>query len=193
MTVSLQYVPSTECGFKVVCLGNAGCGKTSLLKVLAGGVFDDNELSSVSAAMVYWHPNEHMKIQVWDTAGQEKFSALVPMYTRNSDIIIICYSIPEFKEGGAEKTINPWVELVSNQVAKRDDTSIIYVATKKDLSDESVELYPETEIMTSAKTREGIVDLSTKLITILNEKDFHAESRESTLAECHHEPEKRCC
>ena len=36
-----------------------------------------------------------IKLNVWDTAGQERYNSLIPMYTRNSDIVILTFSLTD--------------------------------------------------------------------------------------------------
>lgn len=58
---------------KVVVLGDAAVGKSSLLHRFVRGEFIQLE-STVGAAYM-----EHYKFEIWDTAGQERYRSLAPM------------------------------------------------------------------------------------------------------------------
>lgn len=49
-----------------------------------------------------------IKFQIWDTAGQEKYHALTPMYYRGAAAAIIVYDI---SRANTFKTLKTWVEV----------------------------------------------------------------------------------
>lgn len=82
--------------FKVVILGDAGVGKTSIARRQSQGTFDFKMNPTVGAS----HMKSSIKINgktielmLWDTAGHEQFASLVPMYARNADVAILVASI----------------------------------------------------------------------------------------------------
>jgi len=69
----------------VVILGDSGVGKTSILFRYITGGFDDTSLPTLGASFKPKKvplPTEQDEIQLnlWDTAGQEKFKSLTKMY-----------------------------------------------------------------------------------------------------------------
>ncbi|KRX07160.1 P-loop containing nucleoside triphosphate hydrolase [Pseudocohnilembus persalinus] len=87
--------------YKLVVLGEGRVGKTSLTLRYCNGEFDDNQISTNNASYleknVTLDNDETVSISIWDTAGQEKFNALAPMYYRDALGAIIVYDIT-FKE-----------------------------------------------------------------------------------------------
>mgnify|MGYP003658212234 CR=1 FL=1 len=87
--------------FKVVLLGDAGTGKSSIMRRLVEDYFNPTEESTIGAAFFTKRFNlpsgDHVTLQLWDTAGQERYANLAPMYWRNSDAIVSIYDVMDKK------------------------------------------------------------------------------------------------
>ena len=70
-----------------------------------------------------------IKFQIWDTAGQEKYHSLAPMYYRGAAAAIIVYDITR---PNTFKTLKNWVEELRNQGPK--DIAIAIAGNKADLA-----------------------------------------------------------
>ena len=83
--------------FKVVLLGEAGVGKTSIIHQFAYHQFDPECLSSISATFISKTLNYEgygpIKYDIWDTAGQERYRALGQNFYKDSYIICIVYDV----------------------------------------------------------------------------------------------------
>lgn len=82
--------------YKVILLGDAGVGKTSIAKRQTQGSFDFKMNPTVGAAHLKSTLNvdgRDIELMIWDTAGQEQFASLVPMYSRNAHVCILVGSI----------------------------------------------------------------------------------------------------
>ncbi|KAF1744518.1 hypothetical protein MXB_4312 [Myxobolus squamalis] len=75
-------------------------------------------------------------MQIWDTAGQEKFRSLIPGYIRDSSVAIVIYDITD-KESFEE--ILFWIKLVQDE----KDMIIVIVGNKTDLDEKRVVQYEE--------------------------------------------------
>lgn len=82
--------------YKIILLGDTGVGKTSIARYQTSGKFDFKMSPTVGAS----HLKTTVKIggksidlMLWDTAGQEQFSSLVPMYSRGAHAAILVASI----------------------------------------------------------------------------------------------------
>lgn len=86
--------------FKVVIIGNSGVGKTQLALKLCN-IDRDSESSAATIAVdnfrLYLANKEGRKLllNIWDTAGQEKYRTINKMYFSKADAIIFVYSIVE--------------------------------------------------------------------------------------------------
>lgn len=116
--------------FKVVCLGKEAVGKTSMTVRFCSGTFTE-ELPTVGASYYtksYILPNSNsIKIEIWDTAGLERYRALAPMYYRNSDAAILVYDITNLESFNVLKI---WHSEILNNVP---DCLVFVVGNKLDL------------------------------------------------------------
>ena len=88
---------------KVVILGDSGVGKTSILFRYIFDKFDNQNLPTLGASFkskVISLPqcqDEQIKLNLWDTAGQEKFKSLTRMYYQDAEAAVVVYDAT-FKE-----------------------------------------------------------------------------------------------
>ena len=80
--------------FKLILLGDTGVGKTSLAQRRVYNEFNDHIPMTVGVSNYNYIEKiqgRKIEINIWDTAGQEQFSALIPMFSRNSNVcILVC-------------------------------------------------------------------------------------------------------
>lgn len=77
---------------KVVLLGDASVGKSSLVTRLVKNLFYDDTIETVGASFaVYVTPEA--RFEIWDTAGQERYAPISRLYYVNADIIILMFDI----------------------------------------------------------------------------------------------------
>ena len=86
--------------FKVVLLGDTNVGKTSILTRISKDQFRTDLQPTIGphfVSKVFKLPNstEEIKLQIWDTAGQEKYRSLTPMYYRDACAAICVFDITQ--------------------------------------------------------------------------------------------------
>ena len=85
---------------KVVLLGNSKVGKTSIINRYTSDLFSDHILSTFGSNFSSKHliiNEKKIRLDVWDTAGQEQYRALGKLFVKNSKIIILVYDITSEK------------------------------------------------------------------------------------------------
>lgn len=87
---------------KVVVIGEAGVGKTALLRRYLDEEFTDTYLSTVGVdfrVKTLYLPEEQkqLKFQIWDCAGQERFRSITNSYYRGAQAILLVYDITNEK------------------------------------------------------------------------------------------------
>ena len=72
--------------------------------------------------------NNTIKLQIWDSAGQERYKALIPSYVRGAAIIFIIYDISDQK---SFMNIENWIAFIKQ--INTDDSLLILCGNKNDL------------------------------------------------------------
>jgi Ras-related protein Rab-5C len=87
---------------KLVLLGEAAVGKSSLVLRFVNNEFQENKEPTIGAAFLTQKcklDDKIIKFEIWDTAGQERFHSLAPMYYRNAQAAIVAYDITKAVSG----------------------------------------------------------------------------------------------
>ena len=190
---------------KVILVGMSGSGKTSLINILMGEKFKSIELttSSPSFAEKQVTLNDKIyKLEIWDTAGQEKFYSLTKIFIKESKIEIFVYDITS-KQSFEE--IDFWVKSVKDILG--DEAIFGLAGNKKDLflqekvsEDEGIKKAEKIGALfklTSAKTGFGIKEFMMTLLeeyikTHANEIDIRSNIS-SKLSVTNNKKKKKCC
>jgi small GTP-binding protein len=119
--------------FKVVFLGEGRVGKTSIGKRWAEDTFDSGTRSTVAAGCfeksVTAKDGRIFKIVLMDTAGQEEYHSLAPIYYKDAHAALLVFSIID--EAGFQRMQQWRNELISSRGA---DIKIIVVGNKLDMA-----------------------------------------------------------
>ena len=81
---------------KIILIGEPGTGKTCLINVATGNQFNENSESTLLSTYVTKNMvinDKEYSLNLWDTAGQEKYRAMTKIFTKNSKIVIFVYAI----------------------------------------------------------------------------------------------------
>ena len=87
-----------DISFKVIVIGNAGVGKSCLSMQATKRRFENNYLATVGFEFFVFNmklDNKVLKLQIWDTCGQEVYRSLITSFYKNSSLAIIVYAIDE--------------------------------------------------------------------------------------------------
>ncbi|CAG8506124.1 10892_t:CDS:2 [Funneliformis mosseae] len=100
---------------KLVLLGEAAVGKSSLVLRFVNNDFQENKEPTIGAAFLTQKcrlEDKVIKFEIWDTAGQERFHSLAPMYYRNAQAAVVVYDVT--KSQSLEKA-KSWVKELQRQ------------------------------------------------------------------------------
>ena len=120
---------------KVALLGDSGVGKSSIVLRYTSNEFNDNYLTTNVAAYtckIIEKYGEKYQLDIWDTAGQEKFRAIGKNFYKDAYIVFLVYDITLVKSFEDLKEI--WYNELMNNGEK--DPIIVIVGNKCDLYDE---------------------------------------------------------
>ncbi|KAF1321076.1 Rab18 family gtpase, partial [Globisporangium splendens] len=82
--------------FKLLLIGDAGVGKSSMLLRFTDDTFDDNLQSTIGVdfkVKMMQVDGKRIKMTIWDTAGQERFRTLTSSYYRGAQGIVLVYDV----------------------------------------------------------------------------------------------------
>ena len=153
--------------YKIIFLGDQSVGKSSILNRFYQDKFEPDYQATIG---LDFH-SKNIEIQgtsirllLYDTAGQEKFKSLIPMYIRDANIILVVYDIT-IKDSFIHT--DHWVNETKD--LKREDAIFVLIGNKIDLEDKRAVTVKEAENYAnekgfifqevSAKTGEGIEEL----------------------------------
>jgi Ras-related protein Rab-1A len=83
---------------KCLMIGSSGVGKSSILERYSSNVFYNHFITTIGVDYKIKNillDNYNIKLQLWDTASQERFRCITTTYYRNSHIIIVCYDMTD--------------------------------------------------------------------------------------------------
>lgn len=149
---------------KVVIVGDANVGKTSLLRRYCEGKFESSRVATIGVdfqTKVVDLPEGQVKLSIWDMAGQEHFSVIRTGFYRGSLATALVFDVNN-QESFAH--LNQWQQEVAGSVS---DQEFVVVGNKIDLERAVNSGGPETfsdqlgarYIETSALTGEGVEDM----------------------------------
>lgn len=118
---------------KIIVVGESGVGKSNIIIRYNGGQFDSHSLPNNSSCYIvkyYKFGNKIYRINVWDTAGQEKYHSLTKIFIKDSHIALLVYAINDYN---SFEKLDFWYNIVK-EVCKNIIISVI--GNKIDLFDE---------------------------------------------------------
>ena len=124
---------------KIIFRGDIYVDKTSIINVLMGQKFNNDYEASIGVdffSKTIKYKGKIIKLQIWDSAGQEKFRSLIPNYIRGSSLVFIVYDISNKK---SFNNVNSWVNFVNNI----ENSNIVIVGNKIDLENKREVTYEE--------------------------------------------------
>ena len=123
-----------DLSFKLIIIGDSGTGKSCLTTKAVKNNFEDYYQATVGFEFLTFNMKINdlvIKMQIWDTCGQEIYKSLISNFYRNSSLAVIVYSIDN-KES-FEHAEN-WLTDLKSQA--NPDVRIFLVGNKSDLEDE---------------------------------------------------------
>jgi len=124
-------------GLKVVILGEMSTGKTSVVLRLVRDEFTDTHEPTIGAAFMVHKMNVDgvpCKMEIWDTAGQDRYKTLAPMYYNGAPAAIVVYDITN---PDSFTTMQRWVQ----ELREKGESNVVIA-----LAGNKVDLEPERRI-----------------------------------------------
>ncbi len=173
--------------FKIIVIGDSNVGKTCLLKCYSNRIFSDNYTCTIGVDLLTKSVviNENLiKLQLWDTAGMEKYKHITRSYYRGAHAAIICFDLTN---KNSFNSLTRWMKEYSSY----HNTNNIYVIVgnksdlidERDVSNEDIIEFVERNkciyFQTSAKNGDNVDSLFNDLSKIIYER-FENEGYQKT-------------
>ena len=119
--------------YKLIFLGDQNVGKSCILNRFMNDTFTEEYQATIGLDFQSKNvqiDNQDIHLLLYDTAGQEKFRSLIPMYTRDSNIILLVY---EINNKDSFIHLPDWLNDLSN--VNKEDVIFALVGNKIDLEE----------------------------------------------------------
>lgn len=131
MATSTSIVSNQAPVINLILIGDTAAGKTCFLKRLTDDAFTLETRSTVgmefSCLRLTLPSGLHLKVHLWDTAGQECFRSMAPMYYRKADGVLLLY---EAISSPDPSSLSDWHKEVERSAP--EGIPILTMATKAD-------------------------------------------------------------
>ena len=170
-----EHKKGFDLNFKIIVTGNVGVGKSCLSLKATKGIFIEEYTSTVGFEFYCFNVkinDKIVKLQIWDTCGQEAYRSLIMNFYRNTSLAIVVYSVEDIE---SFNDINIWLKqvktygtpcckifLIGNKIDS-DYREVSYEMGLKCKNDFFFDGFMETSAKEGINTRELFVNCATLL------------------------------
>ena len=125
--------PENDLKFKVIVIGDCGVGKTCLTSNAIKNIFTEHYNATIGFEFCTFNiklEEIRIKLQVWDTCGQELYNSLITNFYRNTSLAIIVFSVTD---EDSFNHIEKWIRDLRKFASP--DIKIILIGNKIDLAE----------------------------------------------------------
>ena len=193
----------TDLVYKILLLGDSDVGKSCFLMRYADNVFVDNYITTIGLdyklKYIQLDSGEIIKVQLWDTAGHDRYRTIAKNYYKGSHGILLLYDVTktnsfenirewirDIREEVYEKAI---IFLIGNKIDKKEDRKI--------QTEQGAKLAEEFNLPffeASAKSGENVDEIFKALYKKISEVYIELQKEKGTkLSSNKKKKKKKCC
>eukprot|EP00756_Hemistasia_phaeocysticola_P014954 Hpha_TRINITY_DN15374_c1_g8::TRINITY_DN15374_c1_g8_i1::g.90678::m.90678/K07918/RAB32; Ras-related protein Rab-32 len=126
----------TACLYKVLVVGEAGAGKTCIIRRYVHGIFQISTKSTIGVdfalKMLAWQGERQITLQIWDIAGQERYGQMTRVYYQSAVGALVVFDLTK---ADSFEAVTKWKHDIDNKVFLSDGRPIpcVLLANKCDL------------------------------------------------------------
>ena len=154
--------------FKIIIIGDSGVGKSCFFMQFTEGNFKDDHNVTIGVeygVRIIKVEDKMIKLELWDTAGQEAFRAITRSFYRNANGVILMYDLTRLE---SFENLEDWLREVRTNSAP--DVTVLVVGNMLDLADEEREVDSSTaEKFVKDNKLDGFTEASAKTADNVNE------------------------
>jgi len=174
-----EYHKKYDLNFKIILIGNIGVGKSCLSLKATKGIFLEEYISTIGFEFYCFNvkvDEKIIKLQIWDTCGQEAYRSLIKNFYRNASLAIVVYSVEDLQ---SFNDIDIWLKQVKTYgtssckiflIGNKIDTENRKVSTEMGIKFKN-DFFFDCFMETSAKDGINIKELFINCATILYEEN----------------------
>ena len=166
--------------YKVLLLGDSSVGKTCFLLRYCDKSFQDVHLSTIGLdyrlKTITLKNNRTVKLQIWDTAGQDRFRAITKNYYKSANGVILIYDITNIQtyenvknwisQIKEEANPNVIIYLVGNKIDLPKEKRVVNIEDGEKIAEEFEIKFKEA----SAKSGTNVNEIFEELVEQIDEK-----------------------
>ena len=149
-----------DISFKIIVIGDSGVGKSCLTTQAVRNNFEEFYTATIGFEFLTFNMkinNRVLKLQIWDTCGQEVYKSLISNFYRNSSLALILYAINNID---SFKHAETWLHDLKAQA--NPNVKVFLVGNKSDLEDERKVSKEEGERFKEEKNLDRFFETSAK-------------------------------
>ena len=188
--------------YKILLLGDSSVGKTCFLMRYTENTFQEIHMSTIGLDYklknVQLDDGRMVKIQIWDTAGQDRFRSITKNYYKGAHGIILLYSVTDKK---TFENVRNWISQIKEEVSEK--VTIILVGNKIDDEEHRIVTEEDGEKMAnefglqffecSAKSGVNVDPIFNELVRKTVENYTKVGGKGETLNKKKNSQKKKCC
>lgn len=183
--------------FKITMIGDSGVGKSSILVRFTDDNFEEDQACTIGVDFKTKKMDvggRSAVLNIWDTAGQEKFRSLTGSYYRGTQGIILVYDVNQRQ---SFESISNWLEEVDHNTTN-PDIILLLVGNKVDKQrqvtrEEGLKFAQKNQMLfieCSAKTKVGVQQTFEELVQkILDTPSLWAADKKQTVSPNQSQPD----
>ncbi len=192
----------TDAVYKILLLGDSEVGKSCFLMRYADNVFVENYITTIGLdyklKYVQLDSGEMIKVQLWDTAGQDRYRTIAKNYYKGSHGILLLYDITK---RNSFENIREWIKDIKEEVYEK---AIIFLignkidknSERKITTEQGVKLAEEYNLPffeASAKTGENVDEIFKSLYKKISEVYIDIQKDRGEKLGSTNKKKAKCC
>ena len=186
-----------DISFKLIVIGDSGVGKSCLTNKATKNIFEENYNATIGFEFFNFNikfGDKIIKLQIWDTCGQELYRSLITNFYRNSSLAIIVYTVTDrttfenidlwYKELRTHSNPNVKVFLIGNKIDLADQRKIQTEEGQKYADQYKINKFIETSAKTGFNAKNLFIEAAKLLYDdyVLYHKDTEDTDNSSEIS-----------
>ena len=130
---------SEKITYKMIIIGDSAVGKTCIFKKIISGTFTEKSISTIGMdrrTLSFTIKNSEgidleIDVQLWDTAGEERFRSITTSYYKASQGLLLMYDITR---RDTFDNVENWIKSIKDSLGEEEKYVIVLVGNKVDLA-----------------------------------------------------------